>query len=128
MQASQFTAGEHLRALDLNGQAVQAQISAVTVKDFDEGQKLVLGFVGRDQTLVLNKTNTNVVIDLYGGETDDWIGRVVEVYPTRVDFGGKQVDALRLRPPVAPAAPLETPVVQTVAAQPAADPNAEVPW
>ena len=128
MIASQFTAGEHLRALDLNGQTVQVQISAVTVKDFDEGQKLVLGFVGRDQTLVLNKTNTNAVIDLYGGETDDWIGRDVEVYPTRVDFSGKQVDALRLRPPVAPAAPMETSVVHTAAAQPAADPNAEVPW
>ena len=134
MKASLFTAGQYLKAADLGGRAVQARINIVTAEDFDEGQKLVLHFAGKEQGMVLNKTNTSVVMDLYGDETDDWVGKVVEVFPTKVDYGGKLVDALRLRQPVAPAAPLEAaaPVAPaTVPAQPAtteADPNADIPW
>ena len=132
MKASHFTAGQYLRAMDLGGRAAQAQISNVTAEDFDEGQKLVLHFAGKEQGMVLNKTNTSVVMDLYGDETDDWVGKVVEVFPTKVDFGGKLVDALRLRQPVAPAVPLETAAPVAPAVVPAvtteADPNADIPW
>ena len=135
MKASLFTAGQYLKAADLGGRAVQARINNVTAEDFDEGQKLCLHFDGKEQGMVLNKTNTGIILAAYGDETDGWAGKIVEIYPDKVPFGGKLVDALRVRIPVAPAAPLET----VPAAAPAADPaqpatteaapfNDDIPW
>lgn len=121
MKASTFTAGQYLKAADLGGRAVQARIESVTAEDFDEGQKLCLHFQGREQGCVLNKTNTSILIDAMGDETDAWSGQVVELYSEKVSFGGKIVDGLKVRMPVAPAAPLEA------VAAPAADPAQPAP-
>ena len=49
--------------------------------------------------MVLNKTNANNVSVLYGDDTDDWIGRSVELFEAMVEFQGKTVPALRIRAP-----------------------------
>jgi len=50
--------------------------------------------------LVTNLTNALVVADLAGDDdSDNWDGTQVEAYKTRVQFGRKMVDAVRLRAP-----------------------------
>ena len=89
-----------LKAADLNGDTV------VTIRDAkmellgqgdDAEQKLVLSFNESDKGLAINVTNCRAIEGLYGNDTDDWIGQAITVYPTEVQFGGKMVEAIRVR-------------------------------
>lgn len=59
--------------------------------------KLVLYFLEEDRPVVLNKTNTRRMIEGFGDDTDDWIGKRVQLYTEPVDFNGKVTDAIRLK-------------------------------
>jgi hypothetical protein len=95
--------GDSLRAADLKGQAHVVVIETVTRKDFDDGPKLVLTFQGRKKSLITNKTNANRIAFAHGKDTDRWVGREIELYPDLVDFQGKTVEAIRIRPVARPA-------------------------
>ena len=89
---------DYLKAADIKGKGdVTLQISDVASKEFDEGMKLILAFKGKDKQLVLNKTNANIIAEMLGTDTDDWIGSNIDVYAARVEFQGKIVDAIRVR-------------------------------
>lgn len=47
--------------------------------------------------LVINKTNADSIAHLYGTKAEDWIGKKVRFYPTKVPFGRDIVDAIRVR-------------------------------
>ena len=94
----------HVAALDLRGQRHVVEISHVTTVNFDNKDnttetKLVVHMKGKEKTLVLNKTNASCLASWYGDNTDMWCDKRFEMYPTKVDFGGKMVDAIRLAPP-----------------------------
>lgn len=110
-----------LKADDLQGRRITVQIDTVTMEDIGDGTKPVLHFIGKDKGLVLNKTNAAMVTEIAGtDETSDWHGVAIVLYPTRVDFQGKRVDAIRIDKPETPAAAPRRP--QPVAAPtPAAD-------
>lgn len=99
--------GDSLRAADLKGQAHVVVIATVTRKDFDDGPKLILTFQGRKKSLICNKTNANRIAFAHGKDTNGWVGREIELYPDLVDFQGKTVEAVRIRP-VARAAALQS--------------------
>lgn len=56
-----------------------------------------------DKIFILNKTNNNSLIEKYGRDSEDWRGKVVEIFVTRTTFSGKTVDCLRVRFPKGPA-------------------------
>jgi hypothetical protein len=58
---------------------------------------------------VLNVTNSKMIGAYYGDDTDNWIGKPVQIYPDKTSFGGNIVDCLRVRI-VAPAPPAAPPV------------------
>ncbi len=92
-----FRSKKSLAAADLNGKAVRVTIESVEVQKFDEGEKPVLHFVGKDKTMVLNKTNALRIIEAVGDdESDNWVGWSIVLYPTKVDYAGKRVDAIRI--------------------------------
>lgn len=64
-------------------------------KDADD--KWVLYFDEVEKGLVLNKTNTGIIADLYGDDTDEWEGKLVTLYATEVQFQGEMVDAIRIK-------------------------------
>ena len=115
MKVSEIYAGAHLKAIDLGGRASQVQISDVTSEVFDEDEKIVLHFTGKDKTLVCNKTNSTMIAASFGDEAYNWKGKTIELYPDKVSFQGRIVDALRVRIPVPP-------VTAADPAQPAAAP------
>lgn len=88
---------DYLKAADLNGKAVRVTIDNVTEEKIGEDRKPVLHFVGKDKTLVLNKTNANRITEAVGSdETDDWQGWSITLYPCKVDYQGNRVDAIRV--------------------------------
>lgn len=64
----------------------------------DKEQKPVLWFEEVEKGLILNKTNwNNMVLITKEDDSDDWVGHQVQLYSTKVQFGGEEVDAVRIR-------------------------------
>ena len=89
---------KYVKAQDVNGQVLVTIRSAVMEQLGDE-YKLVVYFEGHDKGMVLNKTNANNLSNLYGPESDGWIGKPMTLVSTFVDFQGQSTPALRLHPP-----------------------------
>ena len=97
MKVSQVFAGEYLAAADLQGQEHTVVIASVELKEFDDGDKLLLTFQNRKKGLVANKTNSKRIAMLYGDETEGWVGKEIILYPDIVDYQGKPTEAIRVR-------------------------------
>lgn len=120
----------YLKADDLQGKSVTVVIQKVEIEEIGQGRdkesKPVLYFRGKDKGVVLNKTNANTITKLYGGETDDWVGKAITLVPREVEFQGEMVLSIRvsLQKPGAPAQKAEPPpAAEETAVQPDADPN-----
>ena len=87
----------YLRACDLNGADAVLEINSVQLEDVGDDQKPVVYFAGIDKGLVLNKTNANTIVDLYGTETDAWTAKKIAIFPTQTEFQGKAVECIRVR-------------------------------
>ena len=93
---------KYIKAADLQDQNVRVIMDHIQFEDIGDGdQKPVLYFRGKDKGMVVNKTNANNISMVYGDETDDWTGKEIILYPTMVDYQGRSVPAIRVRPPQA---------------------------
>jgi SpoIID/LytB domain protein len=86
----------YLKAADLQGKRVVVGIDRVSIEEVGGEHKPVVYFIGKDRGLILNKTNGNIIAEMYGPETDDWHAQKITLYPARVEFQGKIVDAIRV--------------------------------
>lgn len=89
-------------AADLNGKSFVLTIRSVTLEDMQSHDnktvtKPVAWFTNATKGLVLNRTNTMIIADLYGPETDAWAGKQITIYATKVRAFGKMDDAIRVR-------------------------------
>ena len=92
-----FRSKKSLAAADLGGKAVRVTIESVSSQKFDEGEKPILHFIGKEKTLVLNRINAYAIANAVGtDESDEWVGWSIVLYPTKVQFQGKMVDAIRV--------------------------------
>lgn len=98
MELSQVFGGDSLKAEDLQGAEPIVTIAKVEMKQFDKGNKLAISFVGKKKVLVCNKTNANRIAFGHGNDTDGWIGKKIQLFTDLVDFQGKTVEAIRVRP------------------------------
>ena len=103
-----------IAAADLNGKSFTLTIRNVTLEDMQSHDnktvtKPVAWFTNAAKGMVLNRTNTMVIADLYGPETDAWAGKRITIYATQVRAFGKMEPAIRVRPEV-PAPPKATEV------------------
>jgi hypothetical protein len=53
----------------------------------------------------LNVTNLRTLSNAWGSETDDWIGKEIELSAGQIEFNGKMHDSVLIRP-VSPAIPM----------------------
>lgn len=92
--------GRFLQAGILNGKQVVLTISKayMEVLEGDKGKqnKLILAFAGKEMELVCNKTNAFCLKEMFDNKISAWVGKRVAFFPTKVAFGPKQVDALRI--------------------------------
>jgi hypothetical protein len=94
-----------LKASDLGTRRVTVRMSHVKVEEVGQKKEKrpVLYFKGTDKGLVLNVTNATMIKEVTGShETDDWHGRQILLYVTKVEYGGKRVDGIRVDYPEAP--------------------------
>lgn len=91
----------YLKAADLAGRNVSVTMDRVAMEDIGGDHKPVLYFQGKEKGLVLNKTNSTNISMAYGNETDEWAGKEIVLFPAWVDFQGRSVEAIRVRPPAA---------------------------
>lgn len=111
----------YLKAADLQGRKCMVTMRQISMEEIGGEHKPVLLFDGTDKGLILNKTNANIIAEMHGEETDDWLGKKIVLYPARVEFSGKIVDAIRVElqqralSSQAPLAPTRTPSAPALA-------------
>jgi len=89
---------KYLKAADLNGGEAVVTIKDCIMESLGEDRRPVLYFAGKEKGVVLNKTNATNISDAYGGDTDEWVGKKVVLYTAYVDFQGRSMEAIRIRP------------------------------
>jgi hypothetical protein len=87
------------------GQRRSAIIHAVAQENVGPNRdpKLVLSLVGPNgrpwpKGVVLNKTNALHLKLVYGNDSDDWLGKPIEIWSENVSFQGRIVPGIRLAP------------------------------
>jgi hypothetical protein len=109
MKISDIFPSKYVKAADLQGRTVTLTIKSLAVEEMQthDGKperKPVLYFERATKGLVLNRTNAMAIAALYGDESDDWRGKRISIYPTRVKAFGAMQDAIRVKEEV-PAQP-----------------------
>jgi hypothetical protein len=99
MKISTAFPSNYLKASDLNGQNVTVIMSRVAMEQIgkDREERPVIYFRNHEKGMVLNKTNTKKISEIFGDETDEWSGGEIILYPAMVEFQGDTVEALRVR-------------------------------
>lgn len=132
MKISEAFPSKYLKAADLQGRRITATIDQVEMANIgDDTDKMVVYFVGKEKGFVLNRTNANMIAEIAKSEeTEDWHGVKIVIFPTRVDFQGRRVDAIRVDYPAQSNGhaerPLATPVQQPAREREVGDDD--IPW
>jgi hypothetical protein len=88
------------KAEDVKDQSAVVTIAYMTTDQIgpDKQEKYILYFQDSKKQLVLNATNWDTIVDITGEtDSDMWSGHCIKLVHARVDFGGKKVDAVRVR-------------------------------
>jgi hypothetical protein len=100
MRINEAFPSRFIKAGDLADGVLRARIKKVAWEMVGTDERPVMTFVGQSKSMPLNKTNFRTIADAYGDESDDWTGKEIDVYSTRVsDPTGRLVDGLRVRVP-----------------------------
>ena len=109
-----------LRVFALNGQPRVCTITDVKEllsKGKDESKLQLLVFLEEfDKPWAINITNSESIALLHGDKPSAWVGKRVELYPTKTRFGREVVDCIRVRDKV-PDAPFRQDRVEAMQAQ-----------
>lgn len=102
MRISEVFPSKYVKAADLEGRTVTLTIKTLTVEEMlnhasEKERKPVLYFERATKGLVLNRTNAMTIAALYGDESDQWPGKRISIYPTRVKAFGQMQDCIRIR-------------------------------
>ncbi|KKN60128.1 hypothetical protein LCGC14_0535060 [marine sediment metagenome] len=97
MDANEFYPSKWLSAEDVGDKKTKTKITGIATEEMQDEKKLVVFFEQFKKGLILNKTNFVRLKEQLGSETDNWIGKSVELYTIKTDFKGKEVDAVRLK-------------------------------
>jgi hypothetical protein len=102
MRVTDFCPSPHLEALDC-GDRIGDEL-VVTIKGAERktvgSEKVVKGvifFEELERGLVLNKTNSRTIAEMYGSDTDAWMGKKITIYRSETSFQGKVVPCIRVR-------------------------------
>jgi hypothetical protein len=101
MNINEAFPSNYLKASDLQGKEPTVTISNVTMEKLGDDARMILYFQGKQKGMVCNKTNATNIAAVYGDDTDNWLGCPITLYVAWVDFQGRSVQGLRVRP-VAP--------------------------
>ena len=94
------TEGKYLKSETLQGRRVTVVIASYQREILGQGsdakEKTVLYFQGKEKGMVINRVNEDRLVDMFGDEMDDWVGREIVLGVERTQFQGKTVNGLRI--------------------------------
>jgi len=73
------------------------KVEELRTQDGTTANKPVLYFKGKEKGMVLNKTNAKTIAELYGNNTDDWLGQKIVLFKDECEAFGKRVECVRVR-------------------------------
>lgn len=97
MNINQAFPSDYLKAADLGGRAHKLLMGQLTSEKIGNDQRPVLHFQNAGKGLVLNRTNANTIVSMYGEETDNWFGQSITIFPDQTDYQGRRVDCIRIK-------------------------------
>lgn len=99
-----------LKAADIKGRKVPVMVADVVMEEVGDGMKPVLFFKNKEKGMVLNKTNSDILKDAFGPETDEWVGQKITLGTHRVrGRDGNPTDGLTIEIPTTEAGEEEAP-------------------
>jgi len=93
---------KYLEAADLQGKSVAVTIEKIVARvelknpKGEVDYRPMFALRGKEKGWILNKTNLKLIAQVFGSKADQWIGKTVVIYATRVESFGKTVDAIRV--------------------------------
>lgn len=84
------------KAADLKNKPLHAVIDHLGNEDLNGEEKYVLYLRDQRKQLVLNKTNFEAIEELHG-DSEDWPGHAIELFPDKTSYQGKRVPCVRVR-------------------------------
>ena len=88
------------------GKRVSVVIRSVSLEDLGNGEtKPALWFLNKTKAAILNKTNALILEVSLGSETDDWIGKTIELFAEQKSFQGRLVQGISMAVPAQAVAP-----------------------
>ena len=110
MRMSEYMGSPFLRVDDLKQSGpIKATIADVRLGKFDKPD----AYLSDGSVLSLNATNCRTLGRAYGDESDDWLGREIELSVGEVDYQGKPTEAILVKP-------ISPPIVRKTAPKPTA--------
>jgi hypothetical protein len=98
VNANEFYPSRFLKADDFPMSVdTPVTISSVDMEILTDGTKPVVSFSDQTKGLVLNKTNCDAIVRLYGPDTANWTGKRIALYKTEVQFKGETRWGIRVR-------------------------------
>ena len=108
MNIDQAFPSKYLKAADLAGKTYRMTITGVHFEDIgDDQRKLVATLAGAQKALVINRTNAEAIAIVYGRDTDNWIGKTIELFSMRVQGPNGMTDGIRVRGITAQSGPVQ---------------------
>jgi hypothetical protein len=75
-------------------------IKNAEVKKLGQGEearnKIVLSFDETEKQLALNSTNSKIISEEFGDDTDEWTGNKISLMVVKKNFAGKLVDGIQV--------------------------------
>jgi hypothetical protein len=96
MDMSKYAGGNFLKVADLQEQGpFKAKIIDIEIGEKFGRPELTLS---EGSVLSLNATNTATLLRSYGSDSDDWLGKEVELYVGEVEYKDKMVPTILIKP------------------------------
>lgn len=97
VDATDYFGGNYLKASDIE-KPLSLTITSTKVQRLEDRDKLIVHFDEVEKELVLNKINTNRIIEWSGSkDTDNWPGTKITLLATTVEYDGKDVPCIRVK-------------------------------
>src|SRR4029077_10047889 len=98
--ASDYDKSRFFKAGEFEGERrLRIKNATEEVVGAEKEKKFVIWFTNDERGLVLNKTNNRTLRDAFGDDTAGWTGKVIIIFSTKVEMGGKMVPGIRVRIP-----------------------------
>jgi hypothetical protein len=95
MDMSKFGGDQYLKVEDIRASGpVRVTIEAVSAGNFDKP----VASLSDGSTVQLNVSNTRTLIRVWGKNSEDWVGREIDLSIGQVDFRGEPTDSIVISP------------------------------